>query len=140
VKYEPGELKVVAYKNGVKWAEDIVKTTGEPARLETSADRVEIRADGKDLSFITVRVADQNGLTVPTANNLIKFEIEGSGEIIATDNGDPTNFVPFPSHERKAFSGLALVIVRSKLADSGSITITAKSPGLKDTQMVIKSK
>ncbi len=140
VKYEPGELKVVAYKNGKKWAEDVMKTTDKPTRLMASVDRDEIRADGKDLSFITVRVADQNGLTVPTANNPIKFEIDGPGEIIATDNGDPTNFVPFPSHERKAFSGLALVIVRSKPADSGSITVTAKSPGLKDAQMVIKSK
>jgi beta-galactosidase len=138
VKYEPGDLKVIAFKNGEKWAESIVKTTDEPARLEALADRDEIRADGKDLAFITVRVTDKTGLTVPTAKNPINFEIEGSGEIVATDNGDPTNFVPFPSHEREAFSGLALVIVRSKPGESGSITVTAKSPGLKETQVVIK--
>jgi beta-galactosidase len=140
VKYEPGELKVVAYKNGETWAEDVVKTTEEPARLEASADCDEIRADGKDLAFITLRVTYKNGLTVPTANNPIKFEIEGSGEIVATDNGDPTNFVPFTSHEREAFSGLALVIIRSKPGDSGSITVRAKSPGLKEARIVIKSK
>jgi beta-galactosidase len=139
VKYEPGELKVVAYKNGIKWAEDIVKTTDEPAGLEASADRKEIRADGKDLSFVTVRVIYQNGLTVPTANNNIRFEIEGPGEIIVTDNGDPTNFVPFPSHEREAFSGLALVIIRSKQGEFGLITVTAKSPGLREARVVIKS-
>ena len=138
VKYEPGDLKVIAFKNGEKWAESIVKTTDEPARLGALADRDEIRADGKDLAFITVRVTDKTGLTVPTAKNPINFEIEGSGEIVATDNGDPTNFVPFPSHEREAFSGLALVIVRSKPGESGSITVTAKSPGLKETQVVIK--
>ena len=140
VKYEPGELKVVSYKNGEKWAEDEVTTTDAATRLEASADRSEILADGKDLAFITVRVTDSKGLTIPTARNLIKFEIEGSGEIIATDNGDPTNFVPFPSHEREAFNGLALVIVRSKPGESGSITITVKSPGLEETQSVIKSK
>jgi beta-galactosidase len=140
VKYEPGELKVVAYKNGKKWAEDVVKTTEEPALLTASADRSEIRADGKDLAFITARVTDKNGLTVPRANNSIKFEIEGPGEIVATDNGDPTNFVPFPSHEREAFSGLALVIVRSRPGDSGSISVRAKSPGLKDARIVVKSK
>ena len=139
VKYEPGELKVVAYKNGEKWAENIVKTTDEPARLEASADRNEIRADGKDLAFVTVSVTDKSGLTVPTANHPIKFEIKGCGEIVATDNGDPTNLVPFPSHEREAFSGLALVIIRSKSGDSGSITVTAKSPGLKEAQVVVKS-
>jgi beta-galactosidase len=138
VKYEAGELKVVAYKNGEKWAENVVKTTGEPARLEASADRDKIRADGKDLAFITVRVTDKNGLTVPNANNPIKFEIKGPGEIVATDNGDPTNLVPFPSHEREAFNGLALVIIRSKSRESGAITVTAKSPGLKEAQVVVR--
>ncbi len=139
VQYEPGELKVVAYKDGKKWAEDVVKTTGEPARLEASADHNKIRADGKDLSFITVRVTDKNGLTVPGATNPIKFSIKGPGEIIATDNGDPTDFVPFPLHERKAFSGLALVIIRSKRGESGLITVTAESPGLKEARVVIRS-
>jgi beta-galactosidase len=140
VKYQPGELKVVAYKNGKKWAEDVVKTTDEPALLTASVDRSEIRADGKDLAFITVRVTDESGLTVPRANDPIKFEIEGPGEIVATDNGDPTNFVPFPSHEREAFSGLALVIVRSKPGGAGSMTVTAKSPGLKEARVVVKIK
>jgi len=140
VKYKPGELKVVAYKNGQKWAENVVKTTGEPVRVEASADRSEIRADGIDLAFITVRVTDKNGLTVPRANNPIKFEIDGSGEIVATDNGDPTNFVPFPSHVREAFNGLALVIIRSKPGNSGPITVTAKSPGLKTAQVVVISR
>jgi beta-galactosidase len=139
VKYEPGDLKVVVYKEGKKWAEDVVKTTDEPARLEASADRSEIRADGKDLAFITVRVTDETGLTVPQAKNPIKFEIDGSGKIVATDNGDPTNLVPFPSKERDAFNGLALVIIRSKPGISDSITVTAKSPGLKAAQVVVIS-
>ena len=94
VKYQPGELKVVAYKNGEKWAEDEVKTTGAPAGLDIRPDREIISADGKDLSFITVSIVDENGLTVPNADNLVQFEIEGPGKIIATDNGDPTNMDP----------------------------------------------
>jgi beta-galactosidase len=140
VKYETGELKVMAYKNGKKWAEDVVKTTNEPSGLEALADHNQIHADGKDLVFVTVRITDDNGLTVPTAKNLIRFGIEGPGEIIATDNGDPTNFVSFPSHEREAFSGLALVIIRSKPRTRGLITLTAKSQGLKETKVVITSK
>jgi beta-galactosidase len=140
VKYEPGELKVIAYKNGKKWAEEIVKTTDEPAFLEASTDRKEIFADGKDLSFITVRVTDKNGLTVPTANNNIKFEIDGNGEIVATDNGNPMDFVPFPLRERETFNGLALVIVRSKPGVTGSIKVSAKSPGLKEAQVIIESR
>lgn len=138
VKYEPGELKVIAYKSGKKWAEDIVKTTNAPYSLEASVDRSKIKADGKDLAFITVRVKDKNGLTIPTSNNKIKIEIKGNGEIIATDNGDPNNFIPFPSHENDAFSGLLLAIIRSKPGATGSIIVTAKSPGLKETQVVVK--
>ncbi len=140
VKYEPGELKVVAYKNGGKWAESFVKTTNEPAALSASVDRSEIKADGKDLSFITVSIVDNNGFVIPTAANNIQFEIDGPGEIIATDNGDPTDFVPFPSRERKAFSGLALVIVRSKKGEPGLISVSAKSVDLVDTKVFINSK
>jgi beta-galactosidase len=123
---------------GAKWAEDRVKTTGKLVRLNVSADRAVIAADGKDLSFVTVRGTDENGLTVPRANNPIRFSIEGPGEIVSTDNGDPTNFTPFPSHEREAFNGQVLVIVRSKPREPGSITVTAKSPGLKEAQGVVK--
>ncbi len=138
VKYKPGELKVVAYKDGKKWAEDVVVTTNEPVRLEALTDRETIYADGKDLSFVTVKVTDKNGLTVPDANNQITFSIEGPGEIVATDNGDPCDFTPFPAHERKAYSGMALVIIRSKAGKPGSVVITAQSPGLRETQVVIK--
>ncbi len=139
VKYESGELKVITYKNGKKWAENVVITIGKPAHLKLSADRCQIKADGKDLSFITISVKDKNGLTVPTADNKIRFEIEGNGEILATGNGDPTNFTPFPSHERRAFNGLTMVIIRSKPGSAGSITVMAKSPRLKDAQIVVKS-
>lgn len=140
VRYTPGELSVVAYKNGKKWAENKVKTTAEPARLEASSDRSEIRSDGKDLAFITVRVIDKNGFTVPQANNSVKFEIEGPGEIVATDNGDPTNLVPFQSHEREAFSGLALVIVRFQKGATGPVTVKAASFGLIGVNVVVRSR
>jgi beta-galactosidase len=139
VKYEPGELKVVAYKNGKKWAEDMVKTTGKPSKLEASVDRQIIKADGKDLAFFTVKVSDTNGLTVPRSNNMVEFSIEGPGEIIATDNGDATNMVSFSSNKRETFNGLVLVIVRSIKNNLGTITLTAKSSGLKEIQLKIKS-
>ncbi len=139
LRYEPGKLKAVAYKNGKKWAEDVVYTTGEPAELAASADRDEIRADGKDLTFITVRVTDKNGLTVPRAKNTIKFAIEGAGEIVATDNGDPTNLVPFPSQERKAFNGLCLVIIRGIPGHTGVIKLKAESESLESTTIILQS-
>jgi beta-galactosidase len=131
IKYEPGELKVVAYKAGEKWAEDSVKTTGEPAVLNATTDRSTIHADGNDLAFITVKISDKEELTVPQADNPVSFSIKGPGKIVATDNGDPTDMNEFHSTERKAFSGLALVIIQSEAGTTGTITVTAESPGLK---------
>ena len=140
VAYEPGELKAVAYKEGKSWTEKIVKTAGEPAKLVATADRNKIAADGKDLSFITVQVTDDEGYLVPRSNNKILFGIEGPGEIVATDNGDPTSMVSFSSHERKAFNGLALLIIRSKVGEKGDITVKVNSAGLEETSIKIKSK
>ncbi|MBD1259797.1 glycoside hydrolase family 2 protein [Maribacter polysiphoniae] len=137
VIYQPGELKAIAYKKGSVWSEATVKTTGEPAQMVAVADRDEINADGKDLSFITIQLTDTDGLIVPTADNPIAFGIEGPGEIIATDNGDPTDMTEFPSTQRKAFNGSALVVVRSIPGKTGKITVKMESDGLKASQITL---
>ena len=136
--YEPGELKVITYREGKKWATDVIRTAENESKLELSADRNTINSDGKDLSFITLRVLDSKGTLVPQASNHIVFEVSGPGEIVSTDNGDPTSFVSFQSKERDAFNGLALVIIRAKAGIPGIIKITAKSDGLKLAQVTIK--
>lgn len=140
VKYQPGELKVIAYKNDKKWAEKKVITTDNPSMLLAEADRSVIQADGQDLAFITVQVADRTGLMVPRTNHPVSFSIEGPGEIVATDNGDSYNLESFVSHTREAFNGLCLVIVKAKRGEKGTITVTAKSPDLKDAKVKIQSK
>jgi len=133
--YQPGELKVAAYKDGAPWATDVVKTAGAPARLEASPDRSEIRSDGQDLSFITVRVTDKDGVTVARANNRINFTIEGPGQIVGTDNGDPRSFESFQAPERNAFNGLALLIVRAKPGQQGSIKVWAESGSIQSVSV-----
>jgi len=140
VKYQPGELHVVAYRGGQKWAEDVVKTTGPAAKVTLKADRAELRADGQDLSFVTVTIADQTGLLVPRSKNLVKFELSGPGEIVAVDNGDATSFESFQAKERKAYNGLALVIVRTKAGAPGAITLKAQSDGLAGAELVLTGK
>jgi beta-galactosidase len=140
VKYEPGELKVIAYKNEKRWAAEIIKTTGNANQLVISADRNVINADGTDLSFITVKVTDKNGLMIPDAGNKVTFSIEGPGEIVATDNGDPANLVAFSSKEREAYFGLVLAIVRSEKGKPGVIKLKASSFSLKMATVEIKSK
>ena len=129
VKYEPGELKVVAYKNGKKWSTDVMQTTGPAAKLMLAADRPTFAADGKDLCYITVTVADKKGRLVPRSKNHVKFSLSGPGEIVAVDNGDATSFEPFHAKEHNAYNGLALIIVRA--TQPGPITLTAQSDGLK---------
>jgi beta-galactosidase len=139
VIYQPGTLKVVTWKAGKKWATAEMKTASEPAKLKLERDRSEIRADGRDLSFVTITVTDKAGVTAPRADNRIHFEIEGPGEIVATDNGDPTSFEPFQSHDRNGFNGLCLVIVRGKIGKTGKLTVTATADGLQVGRTVIKT-
>ena len=131
VVYQPGELKVIAYKNGVKWAEDIIRTTDKASKLSASADRPVVNADGTDLIFITVKIEDKNGLPVPRTGNQLNFSIEGPGRIVATDNGDATSFESFQSKSKKAFNGMCLVIVAAEKGAKGSFTVKAESKGLK---------
>ena len=137
--YEPGMLKVVAYKDGKKWATDAMKTAGKPAALNLEPDRREILANGRDLSFVTVRVTDSGRGDGPAADNRIHFDMEGPGEIVATDNGDPTSFELFQSHDRNAFNGFCLVIVRGKASQPGQLELTAKAEGLKIGMLTIKT-
>lgn len=140
VKCEPGELKVITYKNGKQWATDAVRTAGNAAKLQLVADRSSITANGKDLSFITLKILDDKGNIVPETKNLITFEVSGPGEIVATDNGDPADLMSFKSKQRTALSGLALVIVRPKLGLSGIIHVQAVADGLISAEILVESK
>jgi beta-galactosidase len=139
VVYEPGELKAVAFKDASEWATEVVRTTGVAAALAAEVDRTTVLGNGEDLVFVTVRVTDREGLTVPVANNTIRFSIHGPADIVATDNGDPTDFTPFPSHERAAFSGLCLAIIRTRPGESGTITVRADSGSLRPATVSIQS-
>jgi beta-galactosidase len=130
VPYAPGSLKAVAYEGGKQVAADVVKTAGAPARIELIPDRSVIAADGDDLSFVTVRIEDKDGNLCPMADSLVRFNVTGAGKIEAVDNGNAATVEPFQANHRKAFSGLALLIVRSKAGAAGAIHVTATSDGL----------
>ncbi|WP_229427979.1 beta-galactosidase GalB [Pseudoduganella dura] len=139
VTYEPGTIEVVAYKDGKEWARSSVKTADAPSALQAVADRATIAGDGRDLSFITVRVTDKAGLTSPRASNRVRFTVEGPGELVATDNGDPTSFESFQSPERAAFNGLVLGVVRAKAGGKGPITVRVSAEGLQGTKVQLRS-
>ncbi|WP_205509608.1 beta-galactosidase GalB [Longitalea arenae] len=139
VIYEPGIVHVVTYKNGKPWANDTVQTAGAATRLQLEADRTVIKANSKDLSFITVKVLDAHGRLVPEAAQLISFEVSGAGELVATDNGDAASLEPFPSKERNAFNGLALAIISGISGSTGTIIIRASAEGLSSATITITS-
>ncbi len=139
-KYEPGTVKVVAYdNNGKAVAEKEIRTAGKPHHIELSADRSQISADGKDLSFINVRVVDKDGNLCPDATNKIRFKVSGAGSYHAVANGDPASLESFQAPEMSVFHGQLTAIVKS--ADKpGDITFTASSNGLKSAKINIQSK
>lgn len=139
VPYQPGSIKVVAYKDGKEAAIKEIKTAEKPSKIKLEADRSEISADGKDLSFITISVLDENGNICPKADNLINFKIEGAGTLAAVGNGDQTSLASFRAPERKAFSGKCLLIVKSD-ESAGAISITASSAGLTQETISILTK
>jgi beta-galactosidase len=131
VPYAPGELKAVAYAGGRRVAEASTRTAGPAARVVLTPDRATIRADGEDLSFVTVRIEDARGTLVPDADNLVRFELSGPARIAAVDNGNPASLESFQGAERKAFSGLALLVVRSHRGQPGVVNVRAVSDGLR---------
>jgi beta-galactosidase len=139
VPYHAGTLKVVAYRNGKSVASDQVRTAGPATRVVLVPDHKAILADGNDLSFVTVRIEDKDGNVVPEADNLVHFTVTGQGLIAAVDNGNAATVESFHADQRKAFNGLALVIVRSRSGQTGLIQVTAKSETLAEGKTEISA-
>jgi beta-galactosidase len=92
--YEPGTLSAAGYTKNRKVITEKIETTGDPAAIRSTADRALIKADGEDVSVITVQVVDDKGRFVPTAGNEIMFSLKGQGRMIGAGNGDPASHEP----------------------------------------------
>ena len=139
VIYEPGELRVVAYKGGNEWASGVQRTAGAATQVALAADRTELHADGRDLVFVTVSIRDKDGLIVPRASDRVRFSLTGPGEIVAVDNGDATRMESFQAKDCRTFNGLCLVIIRTRAGDPGAITLHADADGLQPAQVTTQS-
>jgi len=130
VVYEPGELKVVAYREGNKIGEAVQRTAGPAAALRLRADRSRLDASGDDLCYVVVEAVDEQGNLAPNADNLVSFSLEGPAAIAGVGNGNPLSFEPFQASQRRLFFGKALVILRALQGQEGTIRLTASSEGL----------
>ncbi|HEX6430761.1 MAG TPA: beta-galactosidase GalB [Niastella sp.] len=138
VKYEPGTLKAVSRKNGKIISTKIINTAGKPDHLELVTDRNILHANGKDLSFIAVRIVDKNGNLVPDADNNIAVEMAGEGILAGMDNGYPASLESFKAPSHKAYKGLCLAIVQST-QKAGPIRVTIHSPGLPSGAVLLQT-
>ncbi len=138
-KYEPGEVKVVAYDDsGKAVAEEAIRTSGKPYKLVLEADRQTIKADGEDLSFITVKAVDKDGNLCPLAKDLVTFKTTGNGFYRAGANGDATSLDLFHLPKMPLFSGMLTAIVQST-EKAGTIKLEATAKGLKSAVIEIKT-
>jgi len=139
VKYQAGTIKAILRKDGKTVLERIINTAGKPAKIEVTADRTTLNADGIDLSFITVKVTDEAGNMVPDASNLINFKVSGNGFIAGVDNGCQTSMEPFKANYRKAFNGMCLLIVQTD-KNPGTIQVEATSEGLQNAELKLETR
>jgi len=139
LKFEPGVLKAVSRKNGQAVLTREVRTAAQASQMVLIPDRKTIKADGVDLSFVTVKIVDRNGVVVPLADNVVKFEVSGDGSIAGVDNGNQISHESFKGKQRKAFHGMALVIVQSK-PKAGRIYLKATGENLAPASVVINTR
>lgn len=116
-----------------------VRTAGKPAAIELFADRSSLKADGKDLSFVTVRIVDSEANLCPLADNEVLFRVKGKGKLVAVGNGYQRSTASYQAHRRKAFSGICLAIVGTMEA-AGDVELIAESSGLKSAPLPLRSR
>lgn len=138
-KYEPGTVKVVAYDiNEKAVAEKEIHTAGKPDHIELVADRKVIKSDGKDLSFVTVKVVDKEGNLCPDAAHEVSFKVKGVGTYRAGANGNPTSLESFQHPKMKVFNGMMTAVI-SSTEQPGKITLEVTCKGLKKGILSIES-
>lgn len=137
VEYVPGEIKVVAYNDdGMPEMEKVVKTAGRPHHIELITSRTVLRADGRDLAYVTAKVVDKAGNLCPHDGRLMTFDVTGQGQYRASANGDPTCLDLFHEPKMHVFNGMLTIVVQS-VETAGEILLTAKAPGLQKAQIKI---
>jgi beta-galactosidase len=130
VEYIPGELIAIGYSDGVEILRDVQKTAGTPAGIVLSPDRINITANGEDVTIIKVSIVDEYGVVIPDAQNRIDFKVSGNAKLIGTGNGNPMDHDSDKTGFRNTFHGYCIAIVQAS-EEAGNITIEAASEGLR---------
>jgi len=138
VPYQAGTLRAVGHDGARQAGASELRTAGEPARIKLTADRARVRADGQDLSYVTLELLDAHGVRHPKAENLIRFAVEGPGVIVGVGNANPVSTESYQQPQRKAWQGRCLVVVKSG-RQPGRIVLRASAQGLPPATIVINA-
>jgi beta-galactosidase len=130
VAYESGTIKAIGRKNGKQVVIDEIHTSGTPAALRVTKDSTSVNADGNDVALFYIDVVDTQGNIVPDADNLIRFNVTGNGNLLAVDNGNQADVSSFKLHERKAYKGHAYAVIKAT-RNAGNIQLNVMADGLK---------
>ncbi len=138
VPYQYGKVKAIAYRNNKKVAEHILKTAGNAIEMKIAANRTSIVANNEDVVLLELTIVDENGVTVPDAENEITVEVTGPARLIGIDNGNQSDVEAFKRNTRKAFEGRVLIIIQATAAE-GLVKIELTSVGLKPAEYSIQA-
>ncbi|MEO6498159.1 MAG: glycoside hydrolase family 2 TIM barrel-domain containing protein, partial [Mucilaginibacter sp.] len=139
VPYQAGELKAIGYSGDKPVQTSVLRTADKPAKTKLTADNTQLKADGQDLSYITVELTDSKGRVNPNAINLVKFSVKGDAQIVGVGNGNPMSLESSQLPQRKAWKGKCLVIIKAGKTP-GKITVSAQSAGLSSSTVSLNSK
>ena len=133
--YEPGELLAVAYAGGTETGRDLLRSAAGPVLLRAEADRQAISADGGDLAYVTLTLADQAGTCCTHADRPVRVEVSGQGVLLGFGSADPSTKERFDATERRTYNGRALAVLRP--TGPGKIRLTATAPGCGPAEILI---
>lgn len=139
VAYTPGELRAVGIDNEKEQESTTLRTAGNAAKIKLSADRQEIKANGQDLSFVTIEITDKDDVIQPQSSNRLNFRIEGAGTIVGVGNADMKDCDPYVGINRKAWKGRAMLVIKGN-RNAGDIKLTVTAPDLKEAGITIRNK
>ena len=141
VAYAPGQLRAVALDaDGNPVGEDaVINTAGKPVAIRLTADRTSVAPNNQDLVYVVAELLDRHGNVVPDADTAIDFTISGPGAVIATGSANLKDTASYCDTSRTTWKGRALAVVKSSTRP-GTITLTARAPGLKKSSVAIKAK
>ncbi len=139
VRYKSGKLSAKGFdENGNVIMEESIETPDEAVRIAAKCDKECVFADGRDIAFIEISVADKDGRPVQNARNRIKVEVSGAGRLVGLDNGDSTDYDSYKGDNRRLFSGKLLAMVQSTLTE-GEIRVKLSSEGLQGAEVTVEA-